>query len=91
MGQRIPGEPQMAGQGGGGAAELVANVAQGLEAIAQMVGSQFGPEAGQAISDLQQQFQQIMSQVGQQGQQAAPGSEAGVSQAYPAGQPTMRQ
>ena len=96
MGARIPPEggqmpqgPQ--GQGGGGAAELVANVAQGLEAIAQMVGSQFGPDAGQAIAGLQQQFQQIMSQVGQQGQQAAPGDQAGVAEATPAGSPAMRQ
>ena len=94
MGARMPQgpQPQAAGpQGpGGGAAELVANVANGLETIAQMVGSQFGEEAGQAIAGLQQQFQQIMSQIGQQGQQAAPGDQAGQAPgAAPQGPQTM--
>jgi len=98
MGMRMPegaqGPGPQAGGGGGGAAELVANVSSGLEAVAQMVGNQFGPEAGQALIDLQQQFQQIMMQIGKQGQggqQAAPGDQAGVAQAAPAGNPAMRQ
>ena len=95
MGARMPSQPQAMpeGQGqagGGGAAELVANVASGLETIAQMVGSQFGQEAGQAIAGLQQQFQQIMSQIGQQGGQAAPGDQAGAAPgAAPQGPQTM--
>ena len=93
MGMRMPpegGQPQPQGQGGG-AAELAANVSNGLEAMAQMVGGQFGPEAGQAIAQLQQQFQQIMLSLSQGGQQPAPGGEAGVAEAQPAGSPNMRQ
>ncbi len=89
MGARIPQEqPQ---QGGGQAAELVANVANGLEAVAQMVGNSFGQEAGQAILELQQQFQQIMVQVSQQGQQQpAPGGQVGQAQgAVPQGPQTV--
>ena len=98
MGMRMPEGAQPGQGGGGGAAELVANVSKGLESIAQMVGSQFGEEAGMAIMDLQQQFQQVMMQIGKQGQgapqagpQAAPGDQAGVAQAEPAGNPAMRQ
>lgn len=93
MGMRMPpegGQPQPQGQGGG-AAELAANVSNGLEAMAQMVGGQFGPEAGQAIAQLQQQFQQIMLSLSESGPQAAPGGEAGVAEARPAGSPNMRQ
>jgi len=87
-------QPGQGPQGGGGAAELVANVSKGLESIAQMVGSQFGEEAGMALMDIQQQFQQVMMQIGKQGQggpQAAPGDQAGVAEAAPAGNPAMRQ
>ena len=94
MGMRMPEGAQPGQGGGGGAAELVANVSKGLESIAQMVGSQFGEEAGTALMDLQQQFQQVMMQIGKQGQgapQAAPGDQAGVAQAEPAGNPAMRQ
>ncbi len=90
MGQRIPGGaqpmPQPGQGGGGGAAELASNISNGLEAISQMVGSQFGEEAGNAIMQLQQQFQQIMLEIGKQGQQPAPGDQAGAAQgAVPAG------
>ena len=94
MGMRMP--PEAGGQGGGGAAELAANVSSGLEAIAQMVGNQFGEEAGSAIAGLQQQFQQIMLGLSQQGggaqpaQQAAPGDQAGVAAAQAPG-PQVRQ
>lgn len=99
MGMRMPpqGEPMPAeGQQAqsGGPAELAGNISSGLEAIAQMVGSQFGEEAGNAIMQLQQQFQQIMMSIGSQG--AQPGSDVrsaqeGTAEAVPAGQPGMRQ
>lgn len=88
MGARIPGgQPQQAQPQGGGAAELAANVSQGLEAISQMVASQFGEEAGAAIAGLQQQFQQIMLQIGQQGGGGQPQERAAV----PSGAPDVRQ
>ena len=97
MGQRMPegAMPQPQGQGGGGgAAELAGNVSKGLEAMAAMVGNQFGPEAGDAIAQLQQQFQEIMMQISKQGAQGpapAPGGQAGAAEAVPAGAPNMRQ
>jgi len=95
MGMRMPpqGGEQPQGQGGG-AAELAANVSNGLEAIAQMVAGQFGEDAGNQIAGLQQQFQQIMlgltQQGGQQATQAAPGDQAGVAAAQ-APSPQLRQ
>ena len=102
MGMRMP--PEGAGsapaQGqpaqGGGPAELASNISNGLEAIAQMVGSQFGPEAGDAIIQLQQQFQQIMMSIGNQAPGQAPGGDVrsvqeGTAAAAPSGNPQMRQ
>ena len=101
MGMRMPpqGEPMPAeGQQpqGGGPAELAGNISSGLEAIAQMVGSQFGEEAGNAIMQLQQQFQQIMMSIGKQAPGQTPGGDVrsaqeGTAAAMPAGEPGMRQ
>lgn len=102
MGMRMPpeGAPMPAegqpSQGGGGPAELAGNISNGLEAIAQMVGSQFGPEAGDAIIQLQQQFQQIMMSIGKQAPGQAPGGDVrsvqeGTAAAAPSGNPQMRQ
>ena len=102
MGLRMPPSGPMpeqaqpeAGGGQGGPAELAANVANGLEAIGQMVGSQFGEEAGNAIMQLQQQFQQIMLSLGgQEGQgqgTAMRSAQEGVAPAAPSGEPQMRQ
>ena len=88
MGARMPGAaPQPQAQGGGQAAELVSNVNKGLEAVSKMVGSQFGEEAGGAIAQLQQQFQEIMLSVGkQQPQQAQAPQEPSAPVAAPGGQ-----
>lgn len=85
-GQEAPAE------GGGGAAEFVATISDGLNMLAEGV-SQMNPEAAQKLGALNEQFQQIISSLGQgapAGGPKAPGgmvdpNAAGASGAVPVG------
>lgn len=69
--------PEAEGEEGGG---IISNISQGIGMIAEKVGQQ-NPEAGQALMQLNDQFQKIMQSVMGQGEAAPQGPAAGSPEA----------